>query len=130
MNSVDFSHAVSTGLITVGVAKGWTLSQGLDVPMMPQVEGGLAAGVSAVVVDSVLPTQTLLVRSGATGVVLSGAMWAWKGDTNWQVWLPVGAASYWLSDWVMKMLKDRMAKTMNASSSPDGGSSMPEVSNM
>ena len=136
MNSIDASHAVSTGLITVAVAKGWTMSQGLDVPLMPQIEGGVAAGASAIVADSLLASQSALVKAGATGVILSGAMWAWKGDRSWQVWLPVGVASYWLSDMAMKAIAKMPKPSSSGRLGADGAgqqdspSSMPEIPNM
>jgi hypothetical protein len=99
--ALDASHGLSTGLITVAMAKGWTMSQGLNVDMMPQLEAGLAAGASSVVVDSLMPGSDVMIKAGATGAVLAGAMYAWKGDQNAWLWIPVGAGSYWLSDWAM-----------------------------
>lgn len=102
LSGLDASHGVSTGLITLAAAKGYTMYRGSAVPLGTQVEAGVVAGASAVVADSLLGGQSTLVKAGATGVVLSGAMWAWKGDMNWTVWLPVGAGAYWLSDAAMK----------------------------
>lgn len=100
--SVDASHAVSAGVITTAVAKAWTTFNGVDVPLMLQVEAGVACGASAIVADSLLKTQPPMVRAGATGGLLAGAMYAWKQDENWPVWVGVGAVSYYLSDWAMK----------------------------
>ena len=102
MPSVDLSHGLSTALITVGTAKGWSMWNGNDVPMQPMVEAGLASGASAVVVDTLLKDSDPMIKSLATGVALSGAMMAWKGDQHYEVWVPVGAVSYFLSDWAMK----------------------------
>ncbi len=129
----DLSHGVSTGVITTAAAKLWTMYNGTSVDLMVQVEGGLAAGASAVVADTFLPSQSTLVKAGATGAMLSGAMWAWKGDQNWMVWLPVGAASYYASDYAMSMLKKKMAE--NGASTGRRGKSdvdagMPEVAGM
>jgi hypothetical protein len=59
-------------------------------------------------------------------------MWAWKGDQNWMVWLPVGAASYYASDYAMQMLKKKMdengASTGKKGKGADAG--MPEVAGM
>lgn len=99
--ALDASHGLSTGLMTVAIAKGWTMSQGMNVPMMPQLEAGLAAGASAVVVDTLMKDSDVMIKAGATGAVLAGGMYAWKGDQNVWLWIPVGAASYWLSDWAM-----------------------------
>jgi len=133
MPSFDLSHGVSTGIITTAVAKGWTMWNGASVDLMVQVEGGLAAGASAVVADTFLASQSTLVKAGATGAMLSGAMWAWKGDQNWAVWLPVGAASYYASDYVMQMLKKKMDES--GASTGKGGKNagaggMPEVAGM
>ena len=129
----DFSHGVSTGVITTAAAKLWTMYNGTSVDLMVQVEGGLAAGASAVVADTFLSSQSTLVKAGATGAMLSGAMWAWKGDQNWMVWLPVGAASYYASDYAMQTLKKKMAE--NGASTGRRGKSdvdagMPEVAGM
>lgn len=99
--ALDASHGLSTGLITVAIAKGWTMSQGMNVPLMPQIEAGLACGASAVVADTLLKDSDVMVKAGATGAVLAGAMWAWKQDQNVMLWLPVGAGAYYLSDWAM-----------------------------
>ena len=112
--SLDFSHGVSAGAITVALAKGYTMYNGSNVDFSVQVEAGVAAGAAAVVADSLLPNQSAVVKAGAAGAVLSGAMYVWKQDMNWTVWVPVGAASYFLSDWAMKMY----AKNAAASRSP------------
>jgi hypothetical protein len=116
--ALDASHGLSTGLITVAVAKGWTMSQGMNVDIMPQLEAGLAAGASAVVADTLLKDSDVMVKAVATGGVLAGAMYAWKGDQNAWLWLPVGAGSYWLSDWAMqkwaKMEKKKDKKALGA----------------
>jgi hypothetical protein len=62
-----------------------------------------------------------MVKAVATGGVLAGAMYAWKGDQNAWLWLPVGAGSYWLSDWAMqkwaKMEKKKDKKALGANGS-------------
>lgn len=130
--SLDLSHGISTGVITTAVAKVWTMYNGSSVDLMVQVEGGLVAGASAVVADTFLASQSTLVKAGATGAMLSGAMWAWKGDSNWMVWIPVGAASYYASDWAMAALKKKMdengASTGKRGKAADAG--MPEVAGM
>lgn len=132
--SLDLSHGISTGVITTAAAKAWTMYNGASVDLMVQVEGGLAAGVSAVAADTLLASQSTLVKAGATGAMLSGAMWAWKGDSNWMVWIPVGAASYYASDWAMSMLKKKMdeagASTGRQGKTAGAGSGMPEVAGM
>jgi hypothetical protein len=104
MPNVDLSHGLSTGLITVATAKGWSMWNGNDVPMQPMLEAGLACGASAVVVDTLLGNSGMdpMMKAVATGAVLSGAMMAWKNDQHFEVWIPVGAVSYYLSDWAMK----------------------------
>ena len=133
MPTPDFSHGVSTGVITTAIAKGWTMWNGTSVDLMVQVEGGLAAGASAVVADTFLSSQSTLVKAAATGGMLSGAMWAWKGDQNWMVWLPVGAASYYASDYAMSMLKKKMAEngaSTGRRGKADADAGMPEVAGM
>jgi len=109
--SLDSTHGLSTGLITMATAKGWSMWNGSDVALQPMVEAGVACGASAVVVDSVLKDQDLMVKAVATGAVLAGAMMAWKNDQHFQVWVPVGAVSYWLSDMAMKAYADANSKS-------------------
>jgi len=133
MPSLDFSHGVSTGVITTAAAKLWTMWNGTSVDLMVQVEGGLAAGASAVVADTLLPAQGTLVKAGATGAILSGAMYAWKGDQNWMVWMPVGAAAYYASDYAMSMLKKKMAEngaSTGRRGKQDVDAGLPEVAGM
>lgn len=133
LSSVDTKHAVPVGAMAFALAKGWTWSQGLNVPLMSQVELGLVAGGSAVVADSVLAAQSKWVKAAATGAVLSGAMYAYRGDSNFQVYLPVGAGAYFLSNWVVKRMKS-MSNTMGggaaAAAADASASSMPEVPGM
>jgi len=110
--SPDLSHGLSSGLVTVAVARGWTMSQGLNVPLQPQLEAGVACGASAVVADTLLKDSDVMVKAGATGAILAGVMWGWRNDQNVMLWLPVGAASYWLSDMAMQMYKKGQEKKM------------------
>lgn len=111
-SALDPTHGLSTGLITVAVARGWTMFNGLNVDLQPQLEAGLAAGAAAVVADTLLkdPSTSPMMKAVATGAVLAGAMWAWKQDQNVQVWVPVGAVSYFLSDKAMEMWARNQAR--------------------
>ena len=108
--SPDLSHGLSSGLATVAIARGWTMSQGLNVPWQPQLEAGVACGASAVVADTLMKDSDVMIKAGATGAILSGVMWAWKNDQNVWLWFPVGAASYYVSDMAMQMYKKGQEK--------------------
>jgi hypothetical protein len=129
LSSLDVSHGVGTGVITLALAKGWTMYSGANVDFMVQVEGAAVAGMSAVASDTILKSQSTLVRAGATGVLLSGAMWAWKGDSNWTVWIPVGVAAYYADDYLMKMWAAQSAKKGKGGANASAGG-LPEVSGM
>jgi hypothetical protein len=86
------------------------MSQGLNVPLQPQLEAGVACGASAVVADTLLKDSDVMIKAGATGALLAGVMWGWKNDQNVMLWLPVGAVSYYLSDWGMQMYQKAQEK--------------------
>lgn len=131
-SSMDVSHGVGTGAITLALAKGWTMYSGANVDFMVQVEGAAVAGMSAVASDTLLKGQSTMVRAGATGALLSGAMWAWKGDSNWTVWIPVGVAAYYADDYLMKLWAKQSAKSGGGGGGGGrgGGGGLPEVSGM
>lgn len=99
--AVDYSHGLSTALITTAVAKGYTMVNGMNVDFMVQAEAGVASGASAVVADTLLKDSDPMVKAGASGAILAGVMYAWKQDENFWLWVPIGAGSYYLSDWAM-----------------------------
>lgn len=135
--SMDVSHGVGTGVITLAVSKGWTMYSGANVDFMVQVEAAAVAGMSAVASDTLLKGQSTLVKAGATGALLSGAMYAWKGDSNWTVWIPVGVAAYYADDYLMKMWNKQSARSGGAAGGAGYGANgsgrapgLPEVSGM
>jgi hypothetical protein len=126
---MDVSHGVGTGVITLALAKGWTMYSGANVDFMVQVEGAAVAGMSAVAADTLLKSQSTLVRAGATGALLSGGMYLWKGDSNWAVWIPVGVAAYYADDYLMKMWAKQSSKKAGGGANASAGG-LPEVSGM
>ena len=118
--SIDFSHGISTAVLTVAIAKGYTMAMGNDsVPMMTQLEAGAINGVSAVLADSVLAKQSATVKAGATGVITAGAMYAYHGDQLWWIWIPIGAGSYLVGDWAMKQYATMSAKAAASQGTAD-----------
>ena len=109
--SIDLSHGISTAVLTLALAKGYTYATGKDnVPLMTQVEAGAINGVSAVLADNVLKKQSATVKAGATGVLTAGAMYLYHGDQLWWFWIPLGAGSYLVGDWAMKQYSTMSAK--------------------
>lgn len=92
-------NALPTGLLLLAAQKGVAITQGVDVPTEVQIEGALVGGASAAAVDSTMRGQNAVVRAAAVGALTAGAMWAWKGDDLWMIWLPAAALSYLASDW-------------------------------
>ena len=95
-------HAIPVGIMTVAVAKTYTSASNLNVPFMTQLEAGAVAGASAVVADHVLPGQPAIVRGLATGALLSAGMFFVQEDKSWQIYLPLGAGAYLLSNYVWR----------------------------
>jgi hypothetical protein len=95
----SMKNAVPTALLVFGAQRGFTMANGTDVDTMVQAEGAVVGGVAAGVVDSTMRGQNVAIRSLATGGILAGGMYAWHQSTAWQLWVPVGALSYLLSDW-------------------------------
>ena len=48
--------------------------------------------------DSLLGSQSVLVRSAVSGAVLSGILYLTQGDSKFWVSAPVGSTSYFLAD--------------------------------
>lgn len=98
-------NALPTALLVLGTQKVVAGTQGASVPTEVQMEGALVGGASAVVVDSTMRGQMPLVRAIATGGLLAGGMYAWKGDDLWWLWVPTGAISYFVSDWATSQMR-------------------------
>jgi len=129
--NLDLSHGISTAVVTVALAKGYTMAMGNDtVPMMTQVEAGAINGVGAVLADNILPKQSTAVRAGVTGVLTAGAMYAYHGDQLWWFWIPLGAGSYLVGDFVMKQYSKASDKNSASNGTPPpstAGEQMPVI---
>ena len=118
---LNYAHAVPTGLMTVAVAKIYTSANGLEAPLQTQLEAGIIAAGCAVASDTLLVNQSGMVKALGTGIALSAAEYAYHGDRNWTIWLPLGTGSYLLSKWLMwEYRKMQKAKKMQAQQPPAG----------
>ena len=105
MSTTAVKNALPTAVLVFGTQKVVAGSMGASPSMEVQMEAPLVSAVGTVVVDSSLRGQNSMVRSVAVGGLLAGGMYLWKGDENWAVWVPVGAISYYLSDWATTSMR-------------------------
>jgi hypothetical protein len=105
----DYSHAMSAGIASFVVSKAVASFNG-STSTAPNIELGLATAGSAVVADTFLADKGRYMRAVGTGATLAGLMKVWKNDSNFVLWGGIGAGSYVLAIWGMKMYKKQMKK--------------------